>query len=478
MSLECDISAAPVPRDIVAAISSYAGADELLWLDPDPQVLAPRPRWPATLVAARPIALIEQREGGMATLSAAGRVLDCDANAWRLLRRVLPRRGHVTAPAFGPGWYGFLGYELARQLERLPSRHALGVGLPLMRLALFDRVLLIDPTTSAYRFAHAPGLPRELGVADSQPDWRERWRHACAATAHNLGPQLGEPHFEQTRADYERRVRRALDYITAGDIYQVNLSQRIQFDCQGDALQLYLQLRTRHRAAFGAVLRWSAGGLASLSPELHLQLGGAQARTCPIKGTRPRSGVAATDRRRVAELRSSAKEQAELAMIVDLHRNDLGKVCQPGAVVVDDARRIEAHQTVFHTVADIRGTLRPDCDALDVLRAMFPAGSVTGAPKHRAMQIIDELEPARRGAYTGAIGGFTLSGAACFSVAIRCVQLANGLASAAVGGGIVADSDPSAEHAETLAKARSVLELLGSAGSPQAAPPAIVAAAL
>ncbi len=201
----------------------------------------------------------------------------------------------------------------------------------------------------------------------------------------------------------------------------------------------------------------TAGAVASFSPELFLQLRGAEVLTRPIKGTRPRTGDAARDERLRRELLASGKEAAELAMIVDLHRNDLGRVCRYGSVQVVRPRRVEAHPSVFHTVADIRGELAAGCDGIDLLAACFPAGSISGVPKIRALEIIGELEPAARGVYTGAIGVLGLDGQMTFNVAIRTVQMCGPQALLYVGGGIVADSDPAAEYEETLAKAAGIL---------------------
>jgi para-aminobenzoate synthetase component 1 len=212
---------------------------------------------------------------------------------------------------------------------------------------------------------------------------------------------------------------------------------------------------------FGAFMQWPGGAIASVSPELFLQLRGREVLTRPIKGTRSRTGNPVVDAKQQRELLASQKEAAELAMIVDLHRNDLGRVCEYGSVRVAHARRIEGHPSVFHTVADVTGRLEAGRDALDLLMACFPAGSVSGVPKIRALEIIGELESVARGAYTGAIGQLCLNGEAAFSVAIRTLQLSGGRGYLHVGGGIVAESDPAAEYAETLAKAAGILRSFG-----------------
>jgi len=266
--------------------------------------------------------------------------------------------------------------------------------------------------------------------------------------------------FEMERGVYERMVARALEYIAAGDIYQVNLAQRLRFDEVADPLETYRVLRRVNPARYAALLRWRDGAIGSVSPELFLHTRGREVLTRPIKGTRPRTHDAVLDAAYRQQLIDSAKDAAELAMIIDLHRNDLGRVCEYGSVRVRNARRLEAHPTVFHTVADVCGRLRADRDLLDLLAACFPAGSISGVPKIRALEIIDELEPVARGVYTGAVGVLGLDGQMTFNVAIRTLQFCKQAATLYVGGGIVADSDPADEYEETLAKARGIVEAL------------------
>jgi para-aminobenzoate synthetase component 1 len=256
-------------------------------------------------------------------------------------------------------------------------------------------------------------------------------------------------------------VIRAKEYIAAGDIYQVNLAQRFELGLIDDPIDAYLAIRRSNPARLGAFLKWDGGAVASVSPECFLTLTGRAVRTSPIKGTRPRCGDAQIDAAARDQLLASVKDAAELAMIVDLHRNDLGRVCEWGSVRVRNARRMEEHPTVFHTVADIDGTLADGRDAFDLIAACFPAGSVTGAPKIRAMEIISELEDAPRGVYTGAIGCLHPSNGLVLNVAIRTLQIHGGIGTLHSGGGIVADSNPDAEYEETLAKARGILRGLG-----------------
>jgi para-aminobenzoate synthetase component 1 len=258
---------------------------------------------------------------------------------------------------------------------------------------------------------------------------------------------------------YESAVARAVEYIRAGDVFQVNLSQRFSAGLRERPRAIYERLRERFPAKYGAYLAYDDHALLCNSPELFLQVSNRDGRrhviTRPIKGTRPRRpGME-------EELRRSMKDQAELNMIVDLERNDLGRVCEVGSVRVTEPRAIEAHPTVYHGVATVEGVLREDVSFVDLLRATFPGGSVTGAPKIRAMEIIEELEPTRRGPYCGAIGYIAANGEMEFNVAIRTMIVKGGLVHIPVGGGVVADSTPEAEYEETIVKARAMFEALG-----------------
>jgi para-aminobenzoate synthetase component 1 len=271
------------------------------------------------------------------------------------------------------------------------------------------------------------------------------------------------------RESYLNTVRRVLEYIAAGDVFQVNLSQRFSSRGKLQPLDVYLRLRNHSPAPFSAFLRSRDLAVISASPEWFYQTRGDRIVTRPIKGTRPRGPSPQEDARLAAELAASAKDRAELTMIVDLERNDLGRVCRYGSVVVKDALQVESFAQVHHLVATVEGLLRPDVGPVDIVQAMFPGGSITGAPKIRAMEIIDELEPNRRSLYTGAIGYLSRGGSSAFNIAIRTIVIEGGLASYQVGGGIVADSDPESEYEETLAKGRAlraVLEEQGGAGAP------------
>lgn len=265
-------------------------------------------------------------------------------------------------------------------------------------------------------------------------------------------------HSNFDKEDYLKAIKKAIDYIFAGDIFQVNLSQRFESEIAVTPFQLYKRLRSINPAPFAAFLNFEGVAVASSSPERFLMRSGNVVETRPIKGTRPRGRTPDEDRHLAQELLSSPKDRAENIMIVDLERNDLGRVCKYGSVHVPELLTIEEYPTVFHLVSTIRGTVPPDKDNVDIVKACFPGGSITGAPKVRAMEIIDELEPTRRSIYTGAIGYLDFGGRMDLNIVIRTFIIKENRAYFQAGGGIVADSDPEAEYQETLDKARALME--------------------
>ncbi|MEI8234242.1 MAG: aminodeoxychorismate synthase component I [Verrucomicrobiota bacterium] len=301
----------------------------------------------------------------------------------------------------------------------------------------------------AYR--HADGA--WVAAGDVLPAWALAEAAVTPAIPHlQFAPSM-------TRAAFIARVQRAQEYIAAGDIYQVNLSHRFTapWPSGGDPFAFYEALRRCSPAPQAAFLALNGRSVLSSSPELFLKIEGRRICTRPIKGTRPRRADPAADARSAGDLTASPKEQAELIMITDLERNDLGKVCAFGSVRASELLKLERFAQVFHLVSTVEGELRPEVDPVTALRACFPGGSITGAPKKRAMEIIAELEPEPRGLYTGAIGYFGYDGSAQFNIAIRTVAVEEGLAHFHVGGGIVADSLPEKEWQETLDKAAGIL---------------------
>lgn len=362
-------------------------------------------------------------------------------------------------PAQFLGWIGYFAYEAGRYIERLPDQACADIGLPVARFALYDTTAVHDAVTGRWTVVAAS----ERQVA--------QWRSILAGARPveiTAPPPSGAVTDNMTREQYLRQVARARDYIAAGDIFQVNFARRETFVLREPPWRAYLRLRRVNPAAYGAFLAWDDVAILSASPELFLQLRGREAISRPIKGTRPRSSDPVLDAALRAELASSAKDRAELAMIVDLMRNDLGRVCEYGSVRVvpqpDSVAypyELETHPTVHHLVATVAGRLRESCDAIDLVRACFPGGSITGAPKVRAMEIIDELEPTQRSVYTGSVGMFGLDGSMTLNIAIRTLIAANGRMHLYAGGGIVADSVPEDEYEETRAKARGMRRALG-----------------
>ncbi len=263
-----------------------------------------------------------------------------------------------------------------------------------------------------------------------------------------------------TPEDYIKAVDRVREYIAAGDVFQVNISQRFETDLTVPPYELYRRLRQINPAPFASYLNFDGVTIVSASPERFLRVDGDRVETRPIKGTRPRSKNPVEDAMLAQELLNSIKDRAENVMIVDLERNDLGRVCQYGTVKVTELAILETFPTVFHLTSTVVGRLRPSKNRLDLLKATFPGGSITGAPKVRAMEIIDELEPTRRSVYTGAIGYFSFGSNLDLNIVIRTFIIKGGKAYFQVGGGIIYDSNAEAEYQETLDKAKALIQAL------------------
>ncbi|MDO8837850.1 MAG: aminodeoxychorismate synthase component I [Parvibaculum sp.] len=389
----------------------------------------------------------------------------------------LPRiAARPDQPPFIGGAAGFFGYGLGRTLERLPPEappYAVDdQNLPDMALGFYDTVLAFDMIARrAWSFS--------TGGPERAARMRARFEAAgpLPSTA-RVAPTTITSNF--TRTAYERAVAQVVDDIYAGDIFQANLSQRFEARlAEGDAAYaLYLRLRAASPAPFGAFFNFGEGAILSSSPERFLACRDGAVETRPIKGTRPRGRTPDEDRRLAADLMASEKDRAENVMIVDLLRNDISRVCADGSVTVEKLCALESFANVHHLVSTIRGRLRDDATAADLLAACFPGGSVTGAPKLRAMEIIAELEPTARGPYCGAIGYLGADGAMDTAIAIRTMIVKDRRVTFQAGGGIVADSDPAAEYEETLAKARDMRHVLEATGdtAPDAASPAVAGA--
>jgi aminodeoxychorismate synthase component I len=381
--------------------------------------------------------------------------------------------GLAELPFVG-GAVGSFGYELAASLEALRFHGEGSLGFPDLHLLLVDRVLVFDHAAgglfaSGIGYGHdAAAAARRAEAAAAELAARVATRGGRPPTPEEDGPPRAiaalHPEVCVSEAAYAARIARAQARIAAGDVYQVCLTHRLEMPFAGDPWALYRALRRRSPAPFAAYLELPEGALVSSSPERFLRVGSdGSLESRPIKGTRPRGKDAEEDAALRRALAASAKDRAENVMIVDLVRNDLGRVCEIGSVEASELFAVEAYTTVLQMVSTVRGRLRPRHDALDAVRAAFPPGSMTGAPKLAAMRILDELEPVRRGPYSGALGWLDLRGGADLAVVIRTALVRRGRAFVHVGGGLVADSQPGAEWRETLDKARALLEALAEA---------------
>ncbi len=372
--------------------------------------------------------------------------------------------GPSPAPFCG-GWAGVLSYDLGRRFERMPSL-ALDEGWPEWAGGVYGFAVAVEEGGRRTRLAGA------AADAGDEADLR-RLADGLAARAEGAlrgdlpdrveGPALsGALRSNLDRDAHLAAVARTVEYIHAGDAFQVNLARRVEGALRISPPEAALRLRAANPAPRGAVASLGGGRwVLSSSPELLIEARDGRAVSRPIKGTRPRTGDPAADAAAREDLLASEKDRAELAMIVDLVRNDLGRIAPWGSVRVASARVLEEHPTVLHTVAEVEAALRPGTGPAEMLRAVFPGGSVTGAPKIRAMEIVEELEPVRRGPYTGSAGWFGWDGGAHLDILIRTLAVDRGRVHFGVGGGIVADSDPAAEWEETVVKGAALARALG-----------------
>ena len=375
---------------------------------------------------------------------------------FEVLRRCLGPAPLDSLPGlpFCGGALGWLGYDLGRRIERLPATAADPLALPEMAVGIYDWAILVD---------HRERRAMLVGRAGAASGAREVLLAAYSAgSAPEPGAFVvsGEVETSLTRAAYRRCFERVQDYIHAGDCYRVNLARRFRVAATGDPWRTYLRLRESSPAPFSAFIRTRDAAVLSVSPERFIQVRDARVETSPIKGTALRSAAPEVDAELARALRESPKDRAENLMIVDLLRNDLGRTCAPGSIRVPRLFEVETFAGLHHLVSTITGRLAPGEDALSLLRGAFPGGSITGAPKIRAMQIIEELEAERRGVYCGAIGYLGYDGSMDTNIAIRTAVHADERLWFWAGGGIVADSDERLEWAEILLKARAMLGLV------------------
>jgi len=368
---------------------------------------------------------------------------------------------------FCGGWIGYFSYELGRYIEKLPETTIDDLQMPLIRLCFYDRFIAYDHLEETC-FAIALQLPDD----SEKPQEKLASLENVFTKAREISVPPPPPadieniDFSQIRCNmdkhyYLRMLEKIKRYIYDGDVYQINFSQRFECDYNAGPIALYHWQNHYNPSPYAAYIDAGSFHIVSASPEMFTTIADGIISTKPIKGTRPRVSEAGQGKQINAknfdELLSSEKEQAELNMIIDLERNDIARICEPGTRKVVQPRTIESYPTVFHAVATVAGRLRKEITFCEALMAIFPGGSITGAPKIRSMEIIDETEPTDRGVYTGGIGYIGLDGSVCLNIAIRTIIIKNQKAFAQTGGGIVADSDPEAEWNETITKARALL---------------------
>lgn len=380
-----------------------------------------------------------------------------NADPFMLLQQQLARFSAPTADLpFTGGAIGYFAYDLGRRIETLPELATDAEQLPEMAVGIYDWALLIDHQKQSC----------QLVTHDFDPQTRQIWPALVSRFEQHKPVNAhftvhGKLHCNLDDSAYASAFKRIQHYIREGDCYQVNLAKRFEVAAEGDPWMAYKQLRKHNAAPFSAFLATPEASILSSSPERLLAVHNGRIETKPIKGTRPRDLVnAAQDARNAVELQNSLKDRAENLMIVDLLRNDLGKVCVPGSIRVPKAFALESFATVHHLVSTITGDLAPGQTAVSLLRACFPGGSITGAPKLRAMEIIEELEPHRRGVYCGSIAYIGFDGNMDSNITIRTLVFNQNRLRFWAGGGIVADSDCAAEHQEVLDKAAAMLDLI------------------
>lgn len=376
----------------------------------------------------------------------------------------LPSDGNGGPVPFGGGGIGFFGYGAGSAFEDLPQEALRDVTLPQVYWAFYDEVLAYDRREDQFwrvRSDVPDFVPESGNTSSSVQELLDEASSIPSLDGTSMQVEGGDVTANMDQNVFEAMVREAKSYIEAGDIYQVNLSRRLSMAGVGNPGAVYLRLRATSPAPYSGYIGNPDFAILSSSPELFLRRRGRRISTRPIKGTRPRSGNREGDEQQREELLNSEKDLAELHMIVDLERNDLGRICTYGTVRTDDLHTLESFANVHHLVGTVSGRLRPDIQVSDILRATFPGGSITGAPKIRAMEIIDELEPTQRQVYTGSMGWIAGNGDLELNICIRTLEWTDNTLHLQVGGGIVADSEPEEEYRETEDKARGMLSAMG-----------------
>ncbi len=412
------------------------------------------------IIVARPHTTLVTR-GEQTEITRDGQVEYSTDDPFALLRRNLMSVATPGEMYFSGGAVGYFSYDLSRRIERLLSRAADDLAMPEMALGIYDWALVCDHHARRCRLVSSAHHPE---TREQWPQLVELFERAVEQERITSEPFTASGRVEANLSEhaYAASFDKIQHYLQEGDCYQVNFAQRFSVPVSGSPWSAYLKLRKTNPAPFAAYLNTPFGQLLSSSPERFLKLRNRQVETRPIKGTRARSENAVLDRAMVKQLQSSPKDKAENLMIVDLLRNDLGKCCRPGSIRVPQLFGVEHYATVHHLVSVIEGELAAGEDAISLLRHCFPGGSITGAPKLRAMEIIEELEPHRRGVYCGTIGYIGHNGSMDSNIAIRTAVYREGRLSFSAGGGIVRDSVCAEEYQETFDKAAGLLRILES----------------
>lgn len=420
-----------------------------------------------------PFLILRSKGEQISLISSNGEEEKTRGNPFDLVGKLLETYSLDAHPAgipFVGGTVGYFSYDLCHFIEHLPSTAIDDLSLPECYLAFYDTILALDHLAGK-TYLVSTGFP-ELEESKRKQRAEEKLRELKSRILSNafiiaeepcLASAIGEGIVIRSnfaREEYLKAVETAREYILAGDIFQVNLSQRFEADLPVSPYELYQQLRKINPAPFASYLGFDEVSVVGASPERFLRVRGDWVETRPIKGTRRRGNSMVEDEALAHQLISSIKDRAENIMIVDLERNDIGRVCRYGTVKVTELAILETYSTVFHLTSTVEGRLRQGKNRIDLLKATFPGGSITGAPKVRAMEIIDELEPTKRSVYTGSIGYLSFSGEMDLNIVIRTFLIKGGKAYFQVGGGIVYDSEPEAEYEETLDKAKALVQAL------------------
>lgn len=374
----------------------------------------------------------------------------------RYLKEHHAENTHPEVPLISGG-IGYFSYDYGREYMGIPSQWEKNVEIPEAVWTFYDQFLIEDHQTHRlYLIANDHLQSCEEGLAELQ----QLVAQATTVVQEEVHGSPSAVRANFTKEDYMDAVNRLIAYIVEGDVYIANMTQQLLLESNLTPYDLFCILREKNPSPFGGFLQYRDFQVVSASPERFLQMRNGLIETRPIKGTRKRGATVAEDNQMRKELEQSEKDRSELLMIVDLERNDLNRVCVPGSVTVRELFAVEAYATVFHLVATVTGQLRPELDVVDLLDAVFPGGSITGAPKYRAMEIIDELEHSRRNLYTGSMGYLSLNGDCDLNIIIRTALHRNGTYHLGVGGGITCESEPEFEYEETLQKAKAIVTAL------------------